>query len=131
MKEPRNHLPRDLKAVRYMDALNTGDLEAVSALWEEASHDPELERVLAELDGAMFQEVRGNPSSLPEQLGRAGATGPSVSSRPSRWRLPACWPFAPGHGATPRTRSRALQGAGPRIWSHFDRRTSLMASPGY
>ena len=70
MKEPQNHLPRDLKAVRYMDALNAGDLEAVSALWEEASHDPELERMLVELDGAMFQEVRGNPSSLPEKLGR-------------------------------------------------------------
>jgi hypothetical protein len=70
MKEPRNHLPRDLKALRYLDALNAGDLEAVATLWEEASHDPELERTLAELDGAMFGEVPGNPSSLPEQVGR-------------------------------------------------------------
>jgi hypothetical protein len=70
MKEPRNHLPRDLKALRYLDALNAGDLEAVSTLWEEASHDPELERTLAELDGAMFGEVLANQSSLPEQLGR-------------------------------------------------------------
>ena len=70
MKEPRNHLPRDLKALRYLDALNAGDLEAVSALWEEASRDPELERMLVEIDGAMFQEIPGNPSSLPERLGR-------------------------------------------------------------
>jgi hypothetical protein len=70
MKELRKHLRRDLKALRYLDALNAGDLEAVSALWEEASHDPELERMLAELDGAMFQEILGNPSSLPERLGR-------------------------------------------------------------
>jgi hypothetical protein len=70
MKEPRNHLPRDLKALSYLDALNAGDLEAVSILWEEASHDPELERMLAELDGAIFPEVVGNPSSLPEPLGR-------------------------------------------------------------
>jgi hypothetical protein len=70
MKEPRKHLPLDLKALRYLDALNAGDLEAVSTLWEEASHDPELERMLVELDGAMFQEFLGNQSSLPEQLGR-------------------------------------------------------------
>ena len=70
MKEPRNHLPRDLEALRYLDALNAGDLEAVSALWEEASHDPELERMLAELDAAMFREIPGNPGSPPERLGR-------------------------------------------------------------
>jgi hypothetical protein len=70
MKDPRNHLPRDLKALRYLDALNAGDLEVVSALWEEAFHDPELEQILAEVDGAMFQEILGKPSSLPERLGR-------------------------------------------------------------
>jgi len=75
MKAPRNHLPLDLKALRYLDALNSGDLEAVSAVWEEAIHDPELERILAELDGAMFEEIPGNPSSLRERLGR----------RRSRW----------------------------------------------
>jgi hypothetical protein len=70
MKEPRDHLPRDLKALRYLDALNAGDLEAVSTLWEEASRDPELERILVELDGAMFREIPGSPSSLPEPIGR-------------------------------------------------------------
>ena len=70
MKEPRNHLSRDLKVLRYMDALNAGDLEAVSALWEEASRDAELERMLVELDVAMFQEIPGNPSSLPQPFGR-------------------------------------------------------------
>jgi hypothetical protein len=70
VKEPRKHLHGDLKALRYLDALNAGDLEAVSCLWEEACHDPVLERMLAELDGAMFQEIAGNPSSVPEQLGR-------------------------------------------------------------
>ncbi|HKI19789.1 MAG TPA: hypothetical protein VKA15_18015 [Isosphaeraceae bacterium] len=70
MNEPRKYLPRDLKAMRYLDALNAGDLEAVSTLWEEASHDPELERVLAELDGAMLQEVLGNRRELTDQFGR-------------------------------------------------------------
>jgi hypothetical protein len=70
MKEPRKHLPGDLKALRYLDALNAGDLEAVFDLWEEAFHDPVLERMLAELDGAMFREIQGNPRSLPKRLVR-------------------------------------------------------------
>jgi hypothetical protein len=59
MNEPRNHLPHDLKALRYLDALDAGDLEAVAALWEEASLDPELERLLAELDQVLFLEEAG------------------------------------------------------------------------
>ncbi len=81
MKERRNHLPRDLKALRYLDALNAGDLDAVSNLWEEASHDPELERMLVEIDGAVFQEIPGNPRSLPARFG------------PRRW---ATWGVAVG-----------------------------------
>ena len=60
MSEPRSHLARDLEAMRYLDALDAGDLDAVAALWEDASHDPELERRLTELDGAMFEEIQGN-----------------------------------------------------------------------
>jgi hypothetical protein len=70
MNEPRKLLSRDLKALRYLDALNAGDLEAVSALWQEASHDPELEGMLAELDGALIQEILGEPSDCPARLGR-------------------------------------------------------------
>jgi hypothetical protein len=54
MKEPRNHLPRDLEALRYLDALDACDLEAVAALWDEASRDPQLERRLTEFDRALF-----------------------------------------------------------------------------
>ena len=86
MNEPRNHLPRDLKVLRYLDALNSGDLEAVAALWEEASNDPELEQMLAEIDGAMFTEIPGNPTSLPKRLAR----------RPRRWAL---WGIAAGSSA--------------------------------
>jgi hypothetical protein len=70
MKEPRHHLAGDLKALRYLDALNAGYLETVSALWEEASHEPELERILAELDDATFQEMLENSSLRPEVVGR-------------------------------------------------------------
>jgi hypothetical protein len=56
--------------MRYLDALDAGDLEAVAALWEGASHDPELERRLAELDGAMLEEILGNAGARPERRGR-------------------------------------------------------------
>jgi hypothetical protein len=70
MKEHRTHLPGDLKALRYVDALNSGDLEAVAALWEEAIDDPPLERMLTEIDEEMFQEIGGKPSLLSRRLAR-------------------------------------------------------------
>jgi len=66
---PSRHrdLPRDLKALRYLDAIETGDLEAVAALWDEASYDPRLERMLAQLDGALIaEEIVADRSSLAE-----------------------------------------------------------------
>jgi len=70
MTEPGNHLAADLKALRYLDALDEGDLDTVSALWDEAINHPELERTLAELDGALFQEIPGNPILIAERLGQ-------------------------------------------------------------
>jgi hypothetical protein len=93
MKDPRNHLPRDLQALRYLDALHAGDLAAVAALWDEASRDSELERALAELDGALFLEDAGANqntgaerarSLLPEHL-RNGVPGPQSPTAPLRW----------------------------------------------
>ena len=59
MNERRDYLPRDLETLRYLDALNAGDLEVVAAVWEQASRDPQLERILAELDSALFAEAAG------------------------------------------------------------------------
>jgi hypothetical protein len=71
MKVRRDDLPRDLKVLRYLDALNAGELETAMILWEEASQDPELERILIELDGALFAEVSGGdqPASAGPELG--------------------------------------------------------------
>jgi hypothetical protein len=68
MKQSRRHLPGDLKALRYLDALNAGDLEAVACLWEAAADDPELERMLTEIDEALFQEITGKPSLVSKRL---------------------------------------------------------------
>jgi hypothetical protein len=87
MRLPREYLPQDLKTLRYLDALDAGDLETVAALWEEASRDPDLERILTEFDGALFEA----------RLARSGSAGaqrvPGLSakkSRPTRRRW-AAW----------------------------------------
>jgi hypothetical protein len=56
MNEQNNRLPHDIKALRYMDALNANDLEAIEGLWMEAGADPRLERALTEIDAALFFE---------------------------------------------------------------------------
>jgi tetratricopeptide (TPR) repeat protein len=58
MSESRKQSPRDLRAFRhlYLDALEMGDLEAVAALWQEASHNPELERVLTKLGEELYTQ---------------------------------------------------------------------------
>ena len=44
-------------ALRYLDALDAGDAGALADLWEQASANPELERVLSELtDGLAAEE---------------------------------------------------------------------------
>ena len=88
MRERRNHLPSDLNALRYLDALNEGDLETVAALWEEASLDPELERILTEVDESLFVE---------EAAGLAKAEAAQSPNRyhmrrPGGFRIP--WPLA-------------------------------------
>lgn len=54
MTDPRNHLPVDLAALRYLDAITAGDLQTVANLWEAASRDPRLEQSLAEIDAALI-----------------------------------------------------------------------------
>ena len=131
MKEPRNHLPRDLKALRYLDALNAGDLEAVSALWEEASHDPELERMLAELDGACLGRSRATRArspngseALPADAEPAAAgrvwVGAVVALAAACLLAILAWPWRD----TKNPVSSSPMNRDPRIRSHPDRRTS-------
>jgi hypothetical protein len=47
----------DEVGLRFLDALDAGNLDAVGALWEQAAADPELERSLGELtDGLAVEE---------------------------------------------------------------------------
>jgi tetratricopeptide (TPR) repeat protein len=57
MSERRNHLSHDLDALRFLDALDAGDLEAVAALWEKAAADPALEQVLTWTDEEAFVQT--------------------------------------------------------------------------
>lgn len=46
-------------ALRYLDALDTGDVALLAELWEQAAVDPQLEQVLGELtDGLALEEER-------------------------------------------------------------------------
>ena len=56
MSRQTDRLWRERTALRYLDALDSGALEAVAAMWEEASADPELEALLRDLDEALSEE---------------------------------------------------------------------------
>jgi hypothetical protein len=97
MNGPREYLPDDLIALRYFDAVSTGDLQTVADLWDAASHDPRLEQSLAEIDAALVAEAPpGNGQLYSGQLHSGqllnGRPRPS-SGRPRGKRRPARhWP---------------------------------------
>lgn len=47
---------RERESLRYLDALDAGDLDAVAAIWGEAAADPELEALLRDLDDGLYSE---------------------------------------------------------------------------
>jgi hypothetical protein len=47
---------RERASLRYLDALDAGDLDAVAAIWDEAAGDPALEALLRELDDGLYAE---------------------------------------------------------------------------
>jgi hypothetical protein len=65
VNQPGDALERDLLALRYLDALDAGDPEAVAALWEQASRVPQLEQLLTELDAALLEERGAAPETRP------------------------------------------------------------------
>jgi hypothetical protein len=89
MNERRDNLPDDIKVLRYLDALNEGDLEAVAALWEEAASDPRLEHSLAELDSVLFSEEVSASCQKPEKRPPEGHREPEVLTTQKRSSLRA------------------------------------------
>jgi len=83
MNEPQSHLLRDILALRYLDAANAGDLDAVAALWDEAARDPELERMLAEIDGTLFEEETERRSRVNASQHLSGG---QLAPMPFSWR---------------------------------------------
>src|SRR4051812_34441906 len=47
---------RERMAVRYLDALDAGDLDTIVALWEQAAADEELNALLLELNEGLHEE---------------------------------------------------------------------------
>ena len=80
MSELHDHLSHDLKALRYLDALESGDLGTVAAMWEDASRDGELERVLTELDEELFKAEAAAKAG--HSVGLQGASAPEHLMEP-------------------------------------------------
>jgi hypothetical protein len=49
-------------ALRYLDALDAADVDALAALWEQAATNPELERALGELTDGLADEDGPSPA---------------------------------------------------------------------
>src|SRR5436305_1869842 len=54
MSEPDRR--REDAALRYLDALDSGDGEKLALLWEEAEKNPELQRLLCDLNAGLLVE---------------------------------------------------------------------------
>lgn len=64
-KIPQNY-QRELAIHRYIQALERGDLDGVGEVLDAALHDPELDRIITEINLAYHQEEQLN--SLPVDL---------------------------------------------------------------
>src|SRR5262249_45141051 len=117
MSELHDHLSHDLKALRYLDALESRDLGTVAAMWEDASRDGELERVLTELDEELFKAEAAAKAGL--SVGLQGASAPEhlmepvgpPGAGPRRRRGHAGWTFVVKEEAMKGARLRILAAA--------------------
>lgn len=58
--DPKRSVPvtaAERAAVKYLDALESGDVDAVAAVWAEAGQSPELERLLCDLSEGLAGEL--------------------------------------------------------------------------
>jgi hypothetical protein len=90
VSKPQTHLSRDIFALRYLTALQAGDLDGVAALWEEAGGDVDLEEVLVEVESILIEEESASRTELrPRRDGSDQATAPELrtpASRKKRWQ---------------------------------------------
>lgn len=56
MTEPERTIEWETTTLRYLDALDTGDVAVLAELWEQAAVNPQLEQVLGELTDGLAAE---------------------------------------------------------------------------
>jgi hypothetical protein len=76
---------RERMAVRYLDALDAGDLDTIGTLWERAATDDELHALLVELNHGLHEE---------EGLGTDFTTDAARVLELARRHLPSAFPPA-------------------------------------
>src|SRR5438046_84648 len=62
MNDHAHRFWREREALRYLDALDAGDADALVELWARAASDPELDALLCELNEGIFAEEIAGPS---------------------------------------------------------------------
>jgi hypothetical protein len=91
MNDRQNQLRLDLLVNRYLDAVETGDLETVSRLWAESENDTELQDALHAINEALAAETSD------EAAGAAAVTSAVERHMPSAAIIqPASGPITVG-----------------------------------
>lgn len=70
MQQPNTIYEREKAIFRYVQALERGDMEGVAAVLEAASLDPELERIITEINLAYIEEEQLTPIVTDAQIVR-------------------------------------------------------------
>jgi len=83
MSARSNRFWRERMAIRYLDALDARDLDAVAALWEQAADDPEMATLLDEVNRGLEAE---------EGQGADFATDAARAVELARRYLPSAFP---------------------------------------
>lgn len=101
----------DRVASEYVEALDSGDLEAIAALWRHAESDPALEALLRELDEGIDEESEDED---------AGQVDRMIVLELARRHLPSAF-AAPEHQGPIRASDVAARlRADPELWRTLD-----------
>lgn len=85
-------LAREKAAFAYSTALEIGDFERVTAVLQQAEHDPILEQMLLELNEAQQEEMEANMVLKSDEMVEDG-NGRDTKNTPRQWRR-YLWPAA-------------------------------------
>ncbi len=69
MTPSESEMQQDITLVRYLQALEAGDLDTLEAVWRQAETDPELEKALAGFNEELLLEIAGSSETAEPDAG--------------------------------------------------------------